>query len=158
MDKSFNVTALAISHFLSSPLYHRVHLCPPHCTILCRFHPFSANTLCHCLLPSPHHEATSMTLRSTVLPSISATSPCFLSMKMRLPFHFSGPFLSHAPHDRTTRSSWRSTFHRHAEVCVLPDSCAVVLTTVSCVLQLFQWAVLVHMSLFSASCLVLPAG
>ena len=33
----------------------QVHLCPPRCR---HFHPFCANTLCHCLLPSPSPEST----------------------------------------------------------------------------------------------------
>ena len=43
-------------------------------------------------------------------------------------------------------------------VSALPDSCAVVLTTVSCVLQPLQWVVLVQKSFVSASCLVLLAS
>ena len=54
----------AVSHLLFSPLNHRIHLGPPSCPILCHFHPFCANALCHCLLPSPHPGRTSTTLRS----------------------------------------------------------------------------------------------
>ena len=119
-------------------------------------HPLCANTLCHCLLPSPYPEPTSMTLRSIpVFLQIPQTTSFFQredATRFTLWVHF-----CHTDH-MTARSCWRSTFHHHAEVCALPDSCAIVLTTVSCVLQLFQWAVLVHISFVSASCLVLPAG
>ena len=140
-------TAIAISHFLFSPLDHRIHLGPPRNPILCHFHPFCANTLSHCLLPSPHPDPTFVTLRSQPFHSSNCDS-----------FHAVDPFLSNAPHDRTTKSSLRSTFHHHVRFCALPDSCAVVLPTVSCVLQVFQWVVQVRISFVSASCLVLLAG
>ena len=69
--QSYDGTAIAISHFLFSPLDQRIHLGPPRSPILCHFHTFCANTLCHCLLSSPHPEPTSMTLRSQLFLQIS---------------------------------------------------------------------------------------
>ena len=109
----------------------------------------------HCLLPSPHPEPTSMTLGSQLF--LQIPQPLHISAFRCDSFHAVDPFLSNAPHGRTTRSNLRSTFHHHARFCALPDSCAVVATTVTGVLQAFQWVVFVHISSVSASCLVLFA-
>ena len=59
---SFDGTGISIHHLLFSPLDHCIHLDPPSQPILCHVRPFSTNTLCHCLLPSPHPEPPSMAL------------------------------------------------------------------------------------------------
>ena len=119
--------------FCFFPLDHRIHLGPPRSPILCHFHPSCANTLCHCLHPSPHHEPTSVTLRSQLFLKNSATVPYFSASRCDS-FHAVDPFLSNAPHDRTTRSNLRGTFHHHTGVCAYPDSCAVILP-LSCPLR-----------------------
>ena len=99
--------------------------------------PRLSNLCQHTTQRAPHPPSCDIRIRA--LSSESVATPYFSTYGCGS-FPAVDPLLTAAPRTRTTRSSLRRTFHHRARFCALPDNCAVVFTTVSCVLLAFQWA------------------